>query len=109
MESLKQYLIQQAEACKSRADVLTADDRRDDAIFEKIRGNVYDIFLSVANAAEKTADPMAFFRARLADIPVNWEVAREKATLHGDVNRAHTESVKLEAIQAIRARLEVEA
>ena len=109
MESLKQYLIQQADACKSRADALTADDRRDDAIFEKIRGNVYDIFLSVANAAEKTADPMAFFRARLADIPANWEVAREKATLHGDENRAHTESVKLEAVRAIRARLEVEA
>ena len=107
MESLQQFLTQQADACKARAAALTADDRCDEAVFEKIRANVYEIFRSVAGAAQKTEDPAPFFRARLADIPANWEAALEKARSHGDENRAHTETVKLEVVAAIWAHWEV--
>lgn len=106
MESLHEFLTTQAAACKANATALAADDRCDEAVFEKIRANVFEIFLSVGNAAQKTSDPMAFFRARLEDIPASWEAALEKARSHGDEKRAHTETVKLEAIAAIRARLE---
>ena len=71
-------MTHQADACKAQAAALTADERCDEAVFEKIRANVYEIFLSVAEAAGKTDAPMAFFRARLADIPANWEAALEK-------------------------------
>lgn len=107
MESLHEYLTAQAAACKANAATLTADNRCDEAVFEKIRANVYEIFGSVLNAAQKTEDPMAFFRARLVDIPANWEIALEWAQSHGDATRVHTETVKLEAVAAIRARLEV--
>lgn len=109
MESLHAFLTDQAVLCKEQAAALAADDRRDEAVFEKIRCNVYEIFAAVLNTAQGQAEPMAFFRRQLDAIPANWEAAREKARAHGDESRAHTESVKLEAVQVIRQRLEVDA
>lgn len=106
MESLHAFLTAQADACKIRASALAEDDRRDEAVFEKIRGNVFEIFSAVCDAAAKQPQPMAFFRSRLSSIPASWEAAYEKATAHGDDKRAHTELVKLEAVRVIRERLE---
>ena len=109
MESLHAYLTEQAALCKAKAVTLTGDQRCDEAIFEKIRCNVFEIFLSVLNTAQKQPEPMAFFRRQLTAIPANWEAAYEKAKAHNDEGRAHTELVKLEAVRAIRERLEEEA
>ena len=108
MESLHTFLTDRARACKENASALTADDRCDEAVFEKIRANVYEIFASVLTAAQRTADPASFFRARLEDIPASWETALEKARSHGDEKRAHTETVKLDVVRAIREKLEVQ-
>ena len=104
MESLHTFLTDQAHICKQNAAALTADDRCDEAVFEKIRANVYEIFVSVLTAAQRTADPDAFFRARLADIPAAWETALEKARSRGDEARTHTETVKLEVVAVIREK-----
>ena len=109
MESLHQFLNEQAAACKERAAALTADDRRDEAVFEKIRGNVFEIFSAVLNTAKSQPEPMVFFRRQLDAIPANWEAALEKAKAHGDEAKAHTELLKLEAVRAIRAHMEVDA
>ena len=108
MESLHTFLTEQAAACKERAAALTADDRRDEAVFEKIRGNVYEIFSAVLNTAKNQPEPMVFFRRQLDAIPANWEAALEKAKAHGDEAKAHTELLKLEAVRAIRAHMEVD-
>ena len=106
MESLHAYLTEQATLCKERAAALTADHRADEAVFEKIRANVFEIFTAVLSTARKQPDPMDFFRRQLASIPANWEAALEKAKAHGDEARAHTELLKLEAVRAIRERME---
>ena len=105
MKTLKQYLASQAEACARRFDALRADCREDEAVFQRIRGNVFDIFRTVADAAEKQPEPMAFFRQRLTDIPAAWETALMQAQRHGDEGKAHIESIKLEAVREIRAFL----
>jgi len=109
MESLHAFLTERSAHCAQRAAAPTADDRRDEAVFEKISGNVYDIFTAVLNTARNQPDPMDFFRRQLAAIPANWEAALEKARAHGDEAKAHTELLKLEAVRAIRERLEVNA
>ena len=109
MESLHQFLNGQAAACMERAAALTVDDRRDEAVFEKIRGNVFEIFSAVLNTAKSQPEPMVFFRRQLDAIPANWEAALEKAKAHGDEAKAHTELLKLEAVRAIRAHMEVDA
>lgn len=106
MESLHTFLTEQAALCREQSAALTADDRRDEAVFEKIRGNVYEIFAAVLTTARKQPAPMDFFRRQLAAIPANWEAALEKARAHGDEAKAHTELLKLEAVRAIRERLE---
>lgn len=105
MESLQKFLNEQAEACKARAAALTADNRQDEAVFEKIRGNVFEIFTAVLNAARKQPEPMAFFRRQLTAIPSNWEAALEKAEAHGDEAKVHTERIKLDAVRAIREQV----
>lgn len=105
MESLEKFLNKQAEACKARAAALTADNRQDEAVFEKIRGNVFEIFTAVLNAARKQPEPMAFFRRQLTAIPSNWEAALEKAENHGDEAKAHTERIKLDAVRVIREQV----
>lgn len=109
MDSLHTFLTEQAALCRTKAAALTADQRNDEAIFEKIRCNVFEIFASVLNAARQQPEPAAFFRRQLDAIPANWEAALKKAKAHGDDAKAHTELVKLEAVRAIRARLEGEA
>ncbi|MBQ8355155.1 MAG: hypothetical protein IJY40_05990 [Oscillospiraceae bacterium] len=105
MESLQKFMNEQAEACKARAAALTADNRQDEAVFEKIRGNVFEIFTAVLNAARKQSDPVDFFRRQLTAIPANWEAALEKAAAHGDEAKAHTERIKLDAVRAIREQV----
>lgn len=105
MESLQKFLNEQAEACKARAASLTADNRQDEAVFEKIRSNVFEIFTAVLNAARKQSDPVDFFRRQLTAIPSNWEAALEKAEAHGDEAKAHTERIKLDSVRAIREQM----
>ena len=106
MESLHAYLNEQAALCKERAAALTADNRADEAVFEKIRANVFEIFTAVLSTAQKQPAPLDFFRRQLAAIPDNWEAALEKARAHSDDARVHTELIKLEAARAIREKLE---
>ena len=93
-----------AEAAQSAA-ALAAEDRRDDANLEKIRGNVYGIFVSVLQAAQKQssdeAAQRAFFENNLERIPSGWRIARKKAEERGDTVRLVQEDVKLAAIDEV--------
>ena len=93
-----------AEAAQSAA-ALAAEDRRDDANLEKIRGNVYGIFVSVLQAAQKQssdeAAQRAFFENNLERIPSGWRIARQKAEERGDTVRLVQEDVKLAAIDEV--------
>ena len=94
-----------AEAAQSAA-ALAAEDRRDDANLEKIRGNVYGIFVSVLQAAaqKQSSDEAAqrvFFENNLERIPSGWRIARQKAEERGDTVRLVQEDVKLAAIDEV--------
>ena len=106
MEKLMKALeAKVAEAAQSAA-ALAAEDRRDDANLEKIRGNVYGIFVSVLQAGEKQssddASRRAFFDNNLERIPSGWRIARDKAEERGDTVRLVQEDVKLAAIDEVR-------
>ena len=106
METLHAFMTEQAALCRERAAALTADERLDEAVFEKIRANVYEIFLSVLATAEKQPAPLDFFRRQLTAIPANWEAALEAARAHNDEAKAHTEALKLDTVRSIREQLE---
>lgn len=99
------WLDSQIAACAVRKKALCADERKDEANFEQIRMNVYNIFKSVLSVAaacggEEAQD--AFFERRLATIPQAWREALAKAEAHQDTEKAQIERIKLEALENIR-------
>lgn len=107
MDELREALQAKVDETAQSAAALAADDRTDDANLEKIRGNVYGIFVSVLQAAEgqspDDATRRAFFERNLERIPSGWRIARDKAAERGDTVRHVQEDVKLAAINEVWA------
>lgn len=105
---LADYLEEQAASCVRRYEALLADERADEAVFEKVSANVYAIFRTVLSAAVKAGagEPEAaksFFASRLAQIPAAWATAYEKAKAHDDEAKMHLEQIKLDTVGEIKA------
>ena len=93
--------------CGKHNQELNEDGRSDEAVFEKIKANIYDVFRTVLSVAVKTGngDPDAvkdFFSRRAEQIPAGWAVALEKAGEHNDTVRMRTEQIKLDTVYEIR-------
>lgn len=101
-QRMQEYFRRTQAACKARENALTAEGRADEAVFEKIRGNVLSLSEAVLKAAAQQADPAGFFRQRMAQIPAAWAQAKEKALAHGDENRAYLEQIKLDMAEDVR-------
>ncbi len=109
-EEMNAYLLAQRERCEARAEALAGESREDEAVFEKIRLNVFEIFRTVLSAA-KTAtgspeEALRFFSDRLRQIPEAWEKSLAAAQSHGDGVKAHIEKLKLDAVAQIRREAE---
>ena len=110
MNALKQHYEQRMttwmKACKEKADIYAADDREDEADHEKIRLNVYDIFLKMFNLSLKKTESKAAFRKMYLDfhqtIPRNWHAARAKA-IKDDTIDYYIEDIKIETANQIEA------
>ena len=106
---MREYLEERISACKERGLELSAQGRGDEAAFEKVRANVYDIFRTVLEAALRIGDGDAgavqrFFLMKAEQIPSSWKAAQERAALHDDVERLMIEGLKLDTAQEVRAR-----
>lgn len=93
--------------CGRRNQELNEDGRADEAVFEKIRSNIYDVFRTVLSVAVKTGSGdenavKTFFTQRAEQIPAGWAAALEKAKEHNDTVRIQTEQIKLDTVHEIR-------
>ncbi len=93
--------------CGKRSQELNDDGRADEAVFEKVKANIYDVFRTVLSVAVKTGNGDAnavrnFFVQRAEQIPAGWSSALEKAREHQDIIRMQTEQIKLDTIDEIR-------
>ena len=102
------WLTEQIDLCARKRTELLADQRKDEANFEKIRENIYDVFRTVYRVAERTQpDPEKrnlFFLQKLEEIPSSWQTAYDKAAEHDDETRMHLEQLKLDTAARIRER-----
>lgn len=106
---LNHYFDEQIWLCGQRNKDLLADDRIDEAVFEKIKENVYDIFRTIVSVAAKTCknDPEGikqFFILKAQQIPANWATAYEKAKQNHDIIKMQTEKIKLDTIDEIQEK-----
>lgn len=94
--------------CTEEITALQAENRDDEAVFAKIRMNVYDIFRTVFSVCTQTAGDderklVEEFLSRLQQIPRSWQASFSTAEAHGDVEKAHIERLKLDAAGEVGA------
>lgn len=104
------YLADMRARCLAEEAAAKADDRRDEAIFARIRGNVYDACATIHAALEKArgADFPAAYDRQLRSMESAWSQAWDRAAQHSDPDRTFTEDVKLAALRDVLARWEEE-
>ncbi len=104
---LNSYFEEQIAMRGQRNKELLADEHTDEATFEKVKANVYDIFRTILSAAVKTGkgDPDAvrrFFVQKTEQIPSSWETAYNKAKENNDAVKMCLEQIKLNTIGEIK-------
>ena len=109
VKKLNSWFGEKIALCGKRNQELNEDGRTDEAVFEKVKANIYDVFRTVLSVAVKTGkgDPdtvKSFFVQRAEQIPAGWAAALEKAKAHHDAVRMQTEQIKLDTVQEIREK-----
>ncbi len=107
VSKLNRYFEEQIAMCNQRNKKLLDDERTDEAAFEKVKANVYDIFRTILSVAVKTSkgDPDAvrrFFVQKTEQIPSSWVTAYDKAKQHNDTVKMCLEEIKLDTIGEIK-------
>ncbi|HWS29815.1 MAG TPA: hypothetical protein VN512_06810 [Clostridia bacterium] len=110
-EAMFSYFDEKIAACERKKDTLLQDDRADEATFEKIRANVYDIFKAMLRAGVKASGAQEeavkrFFLEKTEQIPASWLESCRKAEQYGDIEKMQIETIKLETVKEIRAAFE---
>lgn len=101
------YFDEHIAASKAAVAALNADNRADEAVFEKIRMNMYSIFRSVYIAGAEVCGNdqkkrVEFLFQRIESILSDWQTAYDNACRHDNVERMHIEQLKLETVAEIR-------
>ncbi len=107
ISKLNDWFGEKIALCGRRNQELNENGRTDEAIFEKVKANIYDVFRTVLSVAVKTGNGdsdavKTFFVQRAEQIPAGWAAALEKAKEHHDTVRMQTEQIKLDTIFEIR-------
>lgn len=107
MTKFSNYFDEQIALCDRRGKELLADGRTDEATFEKVKANIFDIFRTVFSVAVKTCeeDPnevQPFFTKRIEQIPLSWAASYEKAKEHNDGAKMCLEQIKLDTARQIK-------
>ena len=110
IEKFTAYLDASIARCAEREKRLRADERKDEAVFERIRANVYHIFrtildVAVRNCGEDTEKIREFVLKQIDHIPASWNMAYEAAKQHNDTAKVQIEEIKLAVVQGISAEL----
>lgn len=104
---LDRWFEEQTALCGRRGQELLADDRGDEAVLERIRANIYDVFRTVLSVAVKTCPNQEeavgrFFLRRAETIPSAWAASYEKARQHHDPVKLRIEQIKLDTAGEIK-------
>ena len=85
---------------------LIADNRKDEADFEKIRANIFQIIKTISQTSTKVSqeesERTAFLNGKLTLFQETWEGFLAKAREHEDDLKILQEQTKLEALAEIR-------
>lgn len=106
-ETFIQYLDTRTSTTQEHISQLTADNRKDESDFEKIRANIYQVLKTIFQASQKKApgedEQARFLHSRLVVIENTWRASLKKAEEHHDERKILQEQIKLEVMDEIHA------
>lgn len=106
-ENFIQYMDTRISATQEYISHLTADHRKDESDFEKIRANIYQILKTIFQASQKMAleedEQTRFLHSRLVVIENNWRASLKKAEEYHDERKILQEQIKLEVMDEVHA------
>lgn len=109
-EKFTKYLDQRISEVNSHILQLTEDNRKDEADFEKIRSNIFQvlktIFLASARISQQETEQMKYLERNLTGMTETWQKALDNAQQHNDEKRVLQEQTKLEVMNEVRNALE---
>ena len=101
------FFSQRISECYERQKRLQNENCNDEANFEKIKANVYDIFKTILSAAMKqhgddSSKVQDFFMKKLEQISSEWAASYEKAEQNDDTRKMCIEKIKMSTAQDIK-------
>jgi len=102
MEKFINYLQKQQKHHLAEAERLANEQREDDAVLEKVRANIYGIFISLAQSPYVNVG-VSFMEQKMQQIPSAWHISLENAIKHGDFEKETLERVKIAVMADIQA------
>ena len=87
---------------KDSYEVLYQENKYDEAKFEKIKRNVYQIYIKMFRISMRSDNVIKTFEGYLEKIPQNWKESLEEAKVINDFETEHIEMVKLETKDEIK-------
>lgn len=100
------YLDQRTSSVQEDTLRLIADNRRDEANFEKIRTNIFQIVKTIFQASvrvsQEESERVGFLDTKLTLFQETWESYLTEAKEHGDDLKIVQEQTRLEALAEIR-------
>ena len=104
MKDFITYLDSRIEEGRAEIAALTADGRKDDANFAKVRTNIYDVCRTVSRTlADRPGAGRNAIAAQLERFHTTWGAALEKAKQHNDVNSVAVEETMFAALEDVIA------
>ncbi len=97
VEEFKSKLTELNNIAKEKNNRLREEGFEDESLFEKIKSNVYEIFLQMIPVSVKKGNFSEEFLKFLERIPMNWYEALEKAKTSGDFEQEQFENIKIQA------------
>ena len=106
IETFINYLDQRISSIQEDTLRLIADDRRDEANFEKIRATIFQIVKTMLQASarisQEESERVSFLESNIALFQETWEGYLMKAKEHGDDLKIVQEQTRLEALAEIQ-------
>ena len=107
MDMFTDYLEAKIEKLKKEASELEKNYRQDDAVFVKIRINVYDVCKTVFGVFKKVKSEDSLcgeYIRKLDEFEKTWSDSLEKAKEFGDLKKIAAEEEKLFALADVRKK-----
>lgn len=107
MDMFTDYLERKITELKAKAEELEKNYRQDDAVFDRIRINVYDVCKTVYGVFEKVKPEESLYGEyvkKLDEFEKTWTESLEKAKKFGDAKKIAVEEAKLFALADIREK-----